>query len=233
MSNFKQNCNYVLRLQNVKSGSNKDKVFMTAVARNTKFRMDCTNITLLPSNGNDEIIEMCRSVFPKGSKYHGTADIPEEGFDRRKAELSLANMNGEDWTLLQNGRIEDYRLPQPMVMKYTADIPGTAFKAGEWITNKTTGKLRIFTSIKIFCLYMDEDLPVNGWDAETRARSRVANMYPAMLTYSEHPELFDKFEMEHISGFSLEDAMRAAQEANDAPKDAPAPNASANEEQPW
>lgn len=222
-----------LQFDQIKSGSNKGKVFMTAVARNTKFRMDCTNIVLLPSNGNDEIIEACRSVFPKGNKYHGTADIPEENFDRRKAELSLANMDGEDWTLLANGRIEDYRLPQPMCMKYNADIPGTQFKSGDWVTNRTTGKLRIFTSIKVFCLYMDEDQPVNGWDAETRARSRLTSMYPAMLTYSEHPELFDKFEMEHISGFSLEEAMKAAQDADKAPVDAPAPNAPTNDEQPW
>lgn len=222
-----------LQFDQIKSGSNKGKVFMTAVARNTKFRMDCTNIVLLPSNGNDEIIEACRSVFPKGNKYHGTADIPEENFDRRKAELSLANMDGEDWTLLANGRIEDYKLPQPMCMKYNADIPGTQFKSGDWVTNRTTGKLRIFTSIKVFCLYMDEDQPVNGWDAETRARSRLTSMYPAMLTYSEHPELFDKFEMEHISGFSLEEAMKAAQDADKAPVDAPAPNAPTNDEQPW
>ena len=222
-----------LQFDQIKSGSNKGKVFMTAVARNTKFRMDCTNIVLLPTNGNDEIIEACRSVFPKGSKYHGTADIPEENFDRRKAELSLANMDGEDWTLLVNGRIEDYKLPQPMCMKYNADIPGTQFKTGDWVTNRTTGKLRIFTSIKVFCLYMDEDQPVNGWDAETRARSRLTSMYPAMLTYSEHPELFDKFEIEHISGFSLEEAMEAAKNADKAPvqpNDAPAPNA---DEQPW
>lgn len=221
-----------LMFDQIKSGSNKGKVFMSAVARNTKFRMDCTNVVLLPSNGNNEIIDVCRSVFPKGSKYHGTADIPEEDFDRRKAELSLTNMDGEDWTLLVNGRIEDYKLPQPMCMKYNVDIPGTQFKAGDWVTNRTTGKLRIFTSIKVFCLYMDEGRPVNGWDAETRARNRTTDMYPAMLTYSEHPELFDKFEIEHISGFSLEEAMETAKtaEAPVQPNDAPAPNAN---EQPW
>lgn len=222
-----------LQFGKIETGSNKGKVFMTAVARNTKFRMDCTNITLLPSNGNDEIIEMCRSVFPRGEKYRGTADIPEDNFDRFKAEASLANLNGENWTLLQNGRVEDYKLPQPMVMQYNADIPGTNFKKGEWVKNKTTGKLRIFTTIKVFCLYMDDNQPVNGWDPETRARSRVSNMYPAMLTYSEHPELFDKFEMEHIAGFSLEEAMEAAKNADKAPVDAPAPNASTNDELPW
>lgn len=221
-----------LQFGKIESGSNKGKVFMTAVARNTKFRMDCTNITLLPSNGNDEIIEMCRSVFPKGEKYRGTADIPEDNFDRFKAEASLANLNGENWILLQNGRIEDYKLPQPMVMQYNADIPGTSFKKGEWVKNRTTGKLRIFTSIKVFCLYMDENQPVNGWDPETRARSRVSNMYPAMLTYSEHPELFDRFEMEHIAGFSLEEAMEAAKDADKAPIDAPTQEAPATDE-PW
>lgn len=222
-----------LQFGKIETGSNKGKVFMTAVARNTRFRMDCTNITLLPSNGNDEIIEMCRSVFPRGEKYRGTADIPEDNFDRFKAEASLANLNGENWTLLQNGRIEDYKLPQPMVMQYNADIPGTNFKKGEWVKNKTTGKLRIFTTIKVFCLYMDDNQPVNGWDPETRARSRVSNMYPAMLTYSEHPELFDKFEMEHMTGFSLEEAMEAAKNADKAPVDAPAPNAPTNDEAPW
>ena len=222
-----------LMFDKIKTGSNKDQVFMTAVARNTKFRMDCITVTLLPSNGNNEIIEACRSVFPKGNKYHGTADIPEENFDRRKAEMSLANMDGEDWTLLINGRIEDYKLPQPMCMKYNADIPGTQFKAGEWVKNRTTGKLRIFTEIKVFCLYKDENEPVYGWDAETRAQQRLTNMYPAMSTYLEHPELFDKFEMEHINGFNLEEAMGAAKNADKAPvqpKEDPTPNA---DEQPW
>ena len=80
---------------------------------------------------------------------------------------------------------------------------------------------------------MDENQPVNGWDAETRARSRVTNMYPAMLTYSEHPELFDKFEIEHISGFSLEEAMDAAKNADKAPVGAPAQNAPEDNDAPW
>ena len=64
-----------LQFGKIETGSNKGKVFMTAVARNTKFRMDCTTITLLPSNGNDEIIEMCRSVFPKGEKHFASAPM--------------------------------------------------------------------------------------------------------------------------------------------------------------
>jgi len=192
-----------LKFGQIQSGTNKGKVFMAGIARNTKFRMDQTNVVILPGV-DDERIQMCRSVFPKGDKWHGTGDINPEKFNWREAEKSLKDLDGEDWTILNNGKIEDYILPIPQCMQYNTDF--AEFKKGDWITNRMSGKVRIFTKIKVFCLYTDdESQPVNGWDAESRARSRLTNMYPANLLYQEHPELFDKFELEHACGFKIDD----------------------------
>lgn len=135
---------------------NAGKIFVSGQLRNTKCRWEEPYTLTIFEEDDPIFVEVVRHAFPKGNPWHGTnEEIPVEGFDRKVAEKSLQNVDGEDYTLFHNGKYLTIDLGGKYVRKYNNDVGG--HHTGEWVCEPNSNFIKVETTATVFVLIKGEE----------------------------------------------------------------------------